>query len=188
MRFTLRTYDQGAIRAAGLFPASKDGRFDQPLYVSGTSRIEIPDHPFAIQKIERDGRTYDGAEFEMTRGGGPATITITRKGATISGTVALHETVKAFPRGMATLSLDPPNPLDNPKRKRLDGTTTFAFEHLEAGRYRLCAWAEEGTEINRVLGNPYYDQRLAALCKSVEVKIDDTKTADLKQISALEIQ
>jgi hypothetical protein len=185
---SLRTFwDRRSIREDS-FATNREGKFNQPLYSDGTFRIEFPSNRVAIQKIEKDGRTFTGPEFQIISQGGPATITVTRKGASISGSVQLHETTKAYPRGMETLSLEPANPLDNPKRKRLDGTTTFAFEHLAAGRYRLCAWTEEGTEINRVLGNPYYDQRLAALCRSVEVKIDETKTTDLKQISALEIQ
>jgi hypothetical protein len=184
---TIRTFwSQRSIRVDG-FSTDRDGKFDQPLYSDGTFRIEF-DNGLAVRKIEKDAHIYPGAEFEVTRDGGPAVITLTRKGASLEGSVALHKSTEAYPRGMVTLSLDPLSPLDNVKRRRLDGINTFKFDHLEAGRYRLCAWVEEGTEINRVLNNPTYDRRLSILCQSVEVKGDETKAVDLKQISALDIQ
>jgi hypothetical protein len=185
---TLRTFwDRRSIRSDQLI-TDRDGKFNRPLYSDGKFRLDLGGGSYAIKKIEKDGRTFDGPEFDVIAQGGPAVITVTKTGASIDGTVELHNSTKAYPRGMVTLSLDPLNPLDNPRRKRLDGIDSFKFEHLEAGRYRLCAWVEEGTEINRVLGNPNYDKRLATLCQSVEVKIDDAKTAKLKQISAFEIQ
>ena len=148
-------------------------------------RLDL-DGNVAIKKIEKDGRVFEGAEFEVTPAGGPAVITVTRGGATISGTVDLHATTRTYPRGMVTLSLDPLNPLDNPLRQRLNGTDTFKFEHLPAGRYRVCAWVEEGTEINRVLNNPTQDRQLVTRCQSVEVRLDDAKTTKVKQLSTLE--
>jgi len=184
---TVRTFwSQRSIRVDDLF-TDRDGTFDRPLYSDGIFRIEF-DNGLAVRKIEKDAHIYPGPEFEVTRDGGPAVITLTRKGASLEGSVALHKSTEAYPRGMVTLSLEPLSPLDNVKRKRLDGINTFKFEHLETGRYRLCAWVEEGTEINRVLNNPTYDGRLSILCQSVEVKGDETKAVNLKQISALDIR
>lgn len=184
---TMRTFwNRRSVRIDDLSTA-RDGTFNRPLYSDGTFRLQLGGN-LAIKKIEKDGRTYEGPEFEVIAQGGPAVITVTKAGASINGSVELHNSTKTYPRGMVTLSLDPLSPLDNPRRQRLDGTDSFKFEHLEAGRYRLCAWVEEGTEINRVLGNPAYDKRLGTLCQSVDVKIEDAKSTKLKQISALEIQ
>src|SRR5262249_29704338 len=151
------------------------------LYADGVFRLDL-DGNVAITKIDIGGRIFEGPEFEVTAQGGPVVITVTRKGATISGNVELHSTTKAYPRGIVTLSLDPLNPLDNPVRHRLDATDAFKIEHLPAGRYRVCAWVEEGTEINRVLNNPSYDRQLGTLCQSVDVRLDDAKTAKVKQM------
>jgi hypothetical protein len=185
LRGSLRTFwSRRSIRSDG-FSTTADGSFTRALYADGMFRMDL-DGSVAIKKIEMNGRIFDGPEFEVTPQGGPAVVTVTKKGATISGNVELHKTTKAYPRGMVTLSLDPLNPLDNPRRQRLDATDTFKFEHLSAGRYRVCAWVEEGTDINRVLNNPGYDGTLGTLCQSVEVKLEDAKTIKVKQISAFE--
>jgi hypothetical protein len=186
VRGTLRTFwSHRSIRSDGM-SANADGIFNHPLYADGLFRLDL-DGNVAIKKIDIGDRVFNGPEFELTPQGGPVVITVTRKGATISGNVELHSTTKAYPRGMVTLSLDPLNPLDNPKRKRLDATDAFTFDHLPAGRYRVCAWVEEGTEINRVLNNPGYDRDLDTLCKSVDVKLDEAKTAKVKQIRVAEL-
>jgi hypothetical protein len=86
---------------------------------------------------------------------------------------------------MVTIAKQPFRPTDTVKRKYLDGTTSFAMEHLEAGRYRVCAWLEEGSDVDRVLGNPRYEQRLAAACQSVDLTGDEKALVQLKQVSAL---
>jgi hypothetical protein len=95
---------------------------------------------------------------------------------------------KDYPRGMVTALPDPAEPTDMVKRTRLDGINTFKFEHLEPGGYRLCAWLEEGTEVNQVMGNPAYEKKVAPHCEHVDLKADETKSANLKQFSALEIR
>ena len=60
--------------------------------------------------------------------------------------------------------------------------------YLEAGRYRVCAWLEEGAEINRVLGNPRFEQRLSAACKTVDLDKDTRQQIDLKQLSAADFK
>ena len=185
LRGTLRTFwGRRSIRSDSLSTRA-DGTFTRALYADGVFRLDL-DGNVTIKKIEKDGRVFNGPEFEVPPQGGPAVITVTREGARISGTVELHTTTKTYPRGMVTLSLDPLNPLDNPRRQRLDATDTFKFEHLAAGRYRVCAWVEEGTEINRVLNNPAYDGELGTLCQSVDVRLGDAKTIKVKQISAVE--
>lgn len=185
---TLRTFWSHRSIRSDAFATDSQGAFNRPLYSDGTFRIEFPDSGLTVLKIEKDSHVYSGPEFEVTRAGGPAVITVTRRGAAISGSVKLHKSAQDYPRGIVTLSIDPADPLDVPLRKRLNLPNSFTFEHLEAGRYRLCAWVEEGTEINRVLGNPAYDSRLASLCESVAVKAGETRSVDLKQISTLDIQ
>src|SRR5207253_388270 len=111
-----------------------------------------------------------------------------RLGASIQGSVELHERGRSYPRGVVTLTPIPERPMDNPKRKYLDGSTSFALDHLEAGRYRVCAWLEEGSEVNQILGNPRYDQKLSVSCESVNLSADERKQVRLKQFSALDIQ
>jgi hypothetical protein len=184
-RGTLRTFWSKRSIRSDTMGTNPDGTFSRPLYSEGVFRLE-PDGNVAVRKIEKDGRLYEGPEFELIANGGPAIVTLTRRGASIAGVVELHRTTKAYPRGMVTLSLDPLNPLDNPKRQRLDATDAFKFEHLPVGRYRVCAWVEEGTEINRVLNNPNYERHLATNCQSVDLRLDDAKTTRVRQISALE--
>jgi hypothetical protein len=164
------------------------GVFNRPLYSGGVFRIDFTDSGISVLKIEMNSRTYAGPEFELTREGGPAIITVTRRGASISGSIKLHKNAQDYPRGIVTLSIDPANPLDDPLRKRLSAPNNFAFEHLDAGRYRLCAWLEEGAEVNRVLGNPAHDSRLASMCKSVEVKAGQSSSVELQQVSVLDVQ
>jgi hypothetical protein len=144
--------------------------------------------PVVIRKIDRDGRTYQGGNFELTPTGGEAIITVSRKGGLIAGTVEMLPIAKDYPRGVVTALPDPSQPTDMVKRTRLDGTNTFKFEHLEPGGYRVCAWLEEGTEVNQVLGNPAFDQKILGYCARVDVKADETKSTTLKQFSALEVR
>ena len=95
---------------------------------------------------------------------------------------------KDYPRGVVTALPDPSQPTDVVKRTRLDGTNTFKFEHLEPGGYRVCAWLEEGTAVNQVMGNPAFEQKVSTRCEHVDVMADETRSASLKQFSALEIR
>jgi len=38
------------------------------------------------------------------------------------------------------------------------------------------------------MGNPAYEQKIAPRCERVDVKADETRSASLKQFSALEIR
>lgn len=170
------------------FGVAQGGLFDTSGLTPAVYRLELQGAPVVIRKIERDGRTYQGGNFELTRTGGEAVITVSRKGAMLAGTVEMMRIAEDYPRGMVTALPDPAQPTDFVKRTRLDGTNIFKFEHLEPGSYRLCAWLEEGTEVNQVLGNPAYEQKIAARCERVEVKADESKSASLKQFSALQIR
>ncbi len=183
---TLRNFWSGRSTRSDSFGTGADGTFSRQLYSDGVFRLDLSGN-YALKKIDVNGRIFNGPEFELPAIGGPVVITVTDKGGMISGNVELHSTTKVYPRGVVTLSLDPLNPLDFPQRHRLDATDTFKFDHLPVGRYRVCAWVEEGSEINRVLNNPAYETDLLASCKSVDVKLDDAKTIKLKQISANEL-
>ncbi len=185
---SLRTFWSHRSIRADTFTTDPQGNFNRPLYSDGTFRVGFTESGLTVLKIEKDSRTSTGPELEVTRNGGPVVITVSRQGASISGSVKLLKSSQDYPRGIVTLAIDPANPLDVPLRKRLNAPNNFTFEHLEAGRYRLCAWVEEGTEVNRVLGNPAYDGRLASLCQSVEVKVGQAASVELKQVSVLEVQ
>jgi len=187
LQATLRTFWSHRSVRTDDFTTDAQGAFNRSLYSDGTFRIEFQGG-INVLKIDKDSRTSPGPEFEVTRDGGPLLITVTRQGASISGSVKLRDSSQGYPRGVVTLAIDPADPLDVPLRKRLNAPNNFTFEHLEAGRYRLCAWEEEGTEINRVLGNPAYDSRLANLCESVEVKVGEAASVVLKQIRAADMQ
>jgi hypothetical protein len=141
-----------------------------------------------VRKVESKGRSSNGSKFDLQPGSDDTVIVVSRKGAAINGSVELDRTSREYPRGMATLLPDPPHPTDTAARKRLQGTNTFAFEHLEPGTYRLCAWLEEGTEINHLLANPNFQKQLAGPCKTVDVSGDDAKSVNLNQFSALDIR
>jgi len=170
------------------FGIAKDGAFNTSGLTPALYRLDLQGAPVVIRKIERDGHTYRGGNFELTTTGAEAVITVSRKGAVVAGTVEMLRIAQDYPRGMVTALPDPAQPTDMVKRTRLDGTNTFKFEHLEPGAYRLCAWLEEGTEVNQVMGNPAYEQKIAPRCERVDVKADETRSASLKQFSALEIR
>jgi hypothetical protein len=115
-------------------------------------------------------------------------ITLSRAGAAILGSVELHEQAKAYVRGMVTISPLPLRPTDTPKRKTLDGNASFQVEHLESGRYRVCAWLEEGAEVKALLGNPRYEEKFNAACETVVLSANERKQVSLKQISAPEFK
>lgn len=137
-----------------------------------------------IRKVEIDKRSFPGGQFELTPLGGTATVTLGRTGGVIQGSVDLHDQAKAYARGMVTIAPLLLQPMDTPIRKYLDGKNTFSAEHLEAGRYRVCAWLEEGSDVDRVLGNPRYEQRFALECQSVNLSADENRGLQLKQVSA----
>lgn len=186
---SLRTFWSKRSIRTDSFGTDAQGNFNRQLYSDGVFRVDFSDSGLTVLKIEKDSRTWDGPEFEVTRSGGPAVITVSRNGASISGSIKLHKSVQGGPRGIVTLSIDPANPLDVPLRKRLNAPNKFTFTNLNPGRYRLCAWVEEGTEVNRILGNPAYDGQLASLCQIVELKAGQAAAAaELKQLSVLEMQ
>ena len=161
------------------FGIRPDGNFETSGLTPAAYRLDLPGAPLVIRKIERDGRTYQGGNFDLTPTGEETIITVSRKGAVIGGTVEMLRIAQDYPRGMVTALPDPSRPTDMVKRTRLDGTNTFKFEHLEPGGYRLCAWLEEGTEVNQVMGNPAYEQKISPRCEHVDVKADETKSAAL---------
>jgi protocatechuate 3,4-dioxygenase beta subunit len=154
---------------------------------AGTYRVEFPGSA-VVRKVEIDGRTFQGGEFDLSTLSGEAVITLARSGASIQGSVDLHERGRSYPRGVITITPVPQHPTDLPKRKYLSGNASFVIDHLEAGRYRVCAWLEEGAEVNALLGNPHYEQKLSALCEIVPVSTDEHKEVRLKQFSAVDIK
>jgi hypothetical protein len=170
------------------FLVAKGGSFDTSGLTPALYRLDVQGAPVVIRKIERDGRTYQGSNFDLTATGGETVITVSRKGAVLGGTVEMMKIAKDYPRGMVTAMPEPALATDTPKRTRLDGINTFKFEHLEPGGYRLCAWLEEGTEVNQTMGNPAYEKKVAPHCERVDVKADEAKSAILRQFSALEIR
>jgi hypothetical protein len=154
---------------------------------AGTYRVEFPGFA-VVRKVEIDGRTFPGGEFELSTVSGAAVITLARSGASIQGSVDLHERGRSYPRGVITITPVPQHPTDLAKRKYLGGNASFVIDHLEAGRYRVCAWLEEGAEVNALLGNPHYEQKLSALCEIVPVTTDEHKEVRLRQFSAVDIK
>jgi hypothetical protein len=137
-----------------------------------------------IRKVEVDRRTFTGGEFELTPLGGNATVTLSRAGGVIQGRVDLHEQAKAYARGMVTIARLPLEPMDTVARRYLAGNNTFVVDHLEAGRYRVCAWLEEGTDVDTVLGNPRFEQKFGIDCQAVTLSTDENREVQLKQLSA----
>ena len=167
--------------------ASANANFTSDGLPAGTYRVEFPGFA-VVRKVQIDGRTFPGGEFELSTLSGPAVITLARSGASIQGSVDLHERGRGYPRGVITVTPMPQHPTDLPKRKYLSGNASFVIDHLEAGRYRVCAWLEEGAEVNALLGNPHYEQKLSALCEVVPVSTDEHKEVRLKQFSAVDIR
>jgi len=170
------------------FQLNQKGEFSAPGLPTGTYRLEFPSGSAVVKKIEIDGRTFPGGEFDLSATSGAAVMTLSRSGGTINGEVEMVEQVRAYPRGMVTIVPDPIRPTDTPKRKRLEGVSTFTLDHLEAGRYRVCAWLEEGAEISRVLGNPRFDRQLGSSCETIKIEGDENKQVRLKQASALDFK
>jgi len=171
----------------GISPSSPNGDFVADGLPVGTWRLEFQE-PLVIRSVQVGARTFDGGQFELEADSQPAVITISRAGATIRGSVELHELAKQFPRGMVTLTPFPFLPADYPKRQLLQGSTSFNFDHLEAGRYRVCAWVEEGAQVGALLGNPRYEQRFNANCETVVLAKDEIKQVQLRQITAIDFQ
>ncbi len=170
-----------------LFGSGANGNFDAAGLPVGTWRLEFLE-PLVIRSIQIGARIFDGGQFELEADAQPAVITISRAGAAIRGSVELHEQAKQFPRGMVSLTPFPFLPADYPQRQLLQGNTSFAFEHLEAGRYRVCAWVEEGAQVGALLGNPHHEQRFNAGCETVVLSRDEIKQVRLRQMSAVDFQ
>lgn len=163
-----------------------EGHFESNGMPAGTWRLDPPD--LVVRRINIDGQTFQGNKFDLTAYSGPAVITFARGGASIQGSVDLHERARSFPRGMITITPVPQHPTDIPARKYLNGGASFTVDHLGAGRYRVCGWLEEGAEVNTLLGNPQYEQKLSSQCETVLVSTDEHKSIRLKQISAADLR
>jgi hypothetical protein len=170
------------------FFAGPDGRFNTSGIRQEHYILEFPDQPVVIRKIQTQDRTFDGPHFDLSSTSGTAVVTVSSKGASVGGMVELDRRAKDYPRGMVTLTTQPRDPVDGVRRTRLDGNNRYQFEHLPPGGYRVCAWLEEGSEINRVLGNPAYEANLGARCARVDIKEDESKQADAKQFSAYDVK
>jgi hypothetical protein len=168
------------------FSVNASSTFFSPGMPAGTWHLESPG--LVVRKVEIDGRSFQGNKFDLNPYSGPAVITFSKAGAGISGSVELHDRARAFPRGMVTIMPLPQHPTDIPLRKFLDGGTSFTADHLDPGRYRVCGWLEDGAEVNNLLGNPQYDQKLASLCETVVLGADEHTNIRVKQISAGDIR
>jgi hypothetical protein len=169
------------------FGINAGGEFTISGLPAGPYRVSFTD-PVVVRKVEINRRTFQGGQFELTPLDPTAVITLGRAGAAIQGTVELHEQAKAYPRGMVTVAPLPLRPMDTPKRMYLEGNTTFTADHLEAGRYRVCAWLEEGSDVDRFLGNPQYEQKLGVSCQAITLAADERRAVQLKQASVMEFK
>jgi protocatechuate 3,4-dioxygenase beta subunit len=164
------------------FRTNANGEFATAGLHAGPYRLEVPG--VVVRNVEINKRLFQGGEFELDPLGGPMAVTLGRTGGVIRGTVELHEQSREYARGMVTVSPLPLRPMDTPKRKYLEGSPAFLIDHLEEGRYRVCAWLEEGSEVDSVLGNPRFEQKFGVSCAAVDLAKDENRNLQLKQVSA----
>jgi len=170
------------------FSIGQNGEFSAEGLPVGSYRMDFAGG-LAIKKVEVNSHLYSGGDFDLTSTPpAPAIITLSRKGGGIQGNVELHERAKSYPRGLVTIAKQPFRATDTVKRKYLEGKLSFAVEHLEVGHYRVCAWLEEGTDVDRVLDNPKYENRLAGACQTVELSGDESKQVFLKQLTTVDFK
>jgi hypothetical protein len=169
------------------FPVMPNGEFNIGGLPAGPYRVEFS-NPVVVRKVEINKQVFNGGQFELTPLDPVAVITLGRAGAAIQGTIDLLDQAKSYPRGMVTIAPQPLRPTDTPKRKYLEGGTTFAVDHLEAGRYRICAWLEEGSDVDRFLGNPQYEQKFGVSCETVNLAADERRAVQLKQITVADFK
>jgi hypothetical protein len=158
-----------------------------PTVSTGPLSVEFTG-PVVVRKVEINRRVFNGGEFELTPLDPGAVITLARTGAAIQGTVDVHEQAKSYPRGMITVAPLPLRPTDTPKRRYLAGNASFLVDHLEAGRYRVCAWLEEGSDVDRFLGNPRFEQKFGVSCETVNLAADERRGVQLKQMTVVDFK
>jgi hypothetical protein len=169
------------------FAVNPNGDFTIGGLPAGPYRVEFAG-PVVVRKVEINRRVFNGGEFELTPLDPGAVITLARTGAAVQGTVEVHDQAKSYPRGMITVAPLPLRPTDTPKRRYLAGSTSFLVDHLEAGRYRVCAWLEEGSDVDRFLGNPQYEQKLGVSCETVNLAADERRAVQLKQMTVVDFK
>ena len=170
------------------FAIEQNGEFSAGGLPTGAYRMDFADG-LVIKRVDLNARRYPDGDFELNSAPtGPATVTLSRRGGGIQGSIDMQDRAKAYARGMVTIAKQPFRATDTVKRKYLNGATTFAVEHLESGHYRVCAWLEEGSDVDRVLGNPQYENQLSGRCESVEISGDESKSVMLKQLSTVDFK
>jgi hypothetical protein len=169
------------------FAVLPNGEFNASGLPAGPYRVEFPGSA-VVRRVEVNRRMFSGGQFELTPLDPTAVITIGREGGAIQGAVEVLDQAKAYPRGMVTVAPLPLRPTDTPRRAYLEGKSSFSVEHLEAGRYRVCAWLEEGSDVDRFLGNPQYEQKFGVLCESINLAADEKRAVQLKQITVAEFK
>lgn len=170
------------------FAIERNGEFNVSGLPTGAYRMDFADG-LVIKRVDLNAQRYTGGDFELNSAPtGPATLTLSRQGGGIQGSVDVHDRAKSYARGMITIAKQPFRATDTVQRKYLNGATTFAVEHLEAGHYRVCAWLEEGSDVDRVLGNPQYENQLSGRCESVEISGDEKRSVMLKQLSTVDFR
>ena len=176
----------------GVYPRSftigANGEFSASGLPMGSYRMDFADG-LVIKKVELNAHAYSGGDFDLNETPpAPAVITLSRKGGGIQGSVTLLPQAKSYARGLVTIAKQPFRATDTVRRKYLDGKLDFNVEHLEVGHYRVCAWLEEGSEVDRVLDNPMYEKRLAGLCEVVELSGDEKKQVLLRQLTTVDFK
>ena len=169
------------------FQVMPNGDFTVSGLPAGPYRVEFSG-PVVVRKVEINKRIFNGGEFELTPLDPAAVVTLSRAGAALQANIELLEQAKSYPRGMVTVAPQPLRPTDTPKRRYLEGGTTFAVDHLEAGRYRVCAWLEEGSDVDRFLANPNYEQKLGGSCETVNLAADERRSVQLKQMTVADFK
>lgn len=168
-------------------PVSESGEFAIQGITPGTYIAKLDaDRPLFVTSVEFPGKSSDGAKFDLTAAGSDRVVMrVSSEGATIAGRVDGNFRPGSPARGIVSLVITPTTFLEMnsmaPVPLEADGS--FSAQPLQPGRYRACAWREEGNEFVRILSNPHFQIRLDRACKTVEVKAGERQFVTLDQLS-----
>lgn len=160
-----------------------DGTFAARNLPAGEYRLAFAPDGMMVEKIALTDRSFSGSRFTLLAPGTErAEITMGRGAATISGSFEPagrdyagdgYVSVHTWPMSMiASASLI----------RQLRGSTQFSFPNLEPGTYRVCAWDQDFNRIYEIINNPANWMQLGAVCKTIELREDESRQVQLKQV------
>jgi hypothetical protein len=151
---------------------------------AGAYRVSIG--RWAVTKVQIGGQTYEGSKFEFADRAAVATVTVSKTGAKIEGTLEGTRKPEEVVTGTASAALLSgfTDHLPLYWTAPLSDSGEFAFSMLEPGTYAVCAWIDPPGRVTALLRTANLPlETVQQQCKTVTLKANGSESVRVTQTS-----